>query len=294
MNLIEAYRKMFLIRTVEEEIVTRYMRDLKMRTPTHLSIGQESIPVGVLMALPEDTHVFASHRCHAAYLAHGCDLDAMIAELHGKATGCTGGKGGSMHLWSEDPFFMAHPIVGDSISLAVGSAFAAKLEGSNRATAVFFGDGASESGQLWEAMNFAALHQLRLLFVCENNGYASQTPLSQRQPNTSLATRTNGIVKSFELGGDDISGIERHSRYFRNADGPLLLEIPTSRWKEHCGPLDDWDLGYRSKDKLGPDPLEEMDGILTPQQERSIRDKVIQAFERAEAALWPEVEYALP
>ena len=146
-----AYKKMYLCRRVDEEIAQRYggygAAHNPMQTPVHLSLGQESCAVGVIMALPPSAHVYASHRCHAAYLAKGGNLDAMIAELYGKTTGCCGGRGGSMHLRDEEAGFMgAYPIVGDALSISTGSAMAAKMDAKGRVTCVIFGDAAMESG----------------------------------------------------------------------------------------------------------------------------------------------------
>ena len=250
-----ANRLLYLCRRTDEEIAVRYGgfgADYNpMQTPVHLSIGQEGAAVGVIMALPEGSHVFASHRNHAAYLAKGSDLDAMIAELYGRATGCCGGRGGSMHLVDEAVGFMGgFPIVGDAISLATGSALAAKLDGSDRTTAVFFGDAAVESGQLWESMNFAMLHGLRLLYVCENNGLATQTPISQRQPPSSIRYRVGRAVNLTHLAdGSDVAVVyTRTGELLENL--PAFLEVSVYRWKEHVGPGDDWDLGYRKRETL--------------------------------------------
>ena len=186
-DYFEAYRLMYLIRCTEETIIERYHRDQLMRCPTHLSIGQESATVGAMMALNLNDHVYSCHRSHAHYLAKGGDLNAMISELHGKATGCAGGWGGSMHLCDESVGFMgATPVVGDGISMAVGSALAFKLDGSSNVAVTYFGDSAVETGQFWEAANFSALHKLPVLFICENNGYATATPISERQPPTPI------------------------------------------------------------------------------------------------------------
>ena len=153
----QAYRLMYLIRCTEEGIIERYQELEKMRGPTHLSIGQESAAVGTMMALDPNDHIYSTHRSHAHYLAKGGDLDAMIAELHGKATGCTGGWGGSMHLVDESAGMMgAMPVVGDYVSMAIGSAIAFKLDGTDRVAVAFFGDSAVETGQFWEAANYGA------------------------------------------------------------------------------------------------------------------------------------------
>ena len=204
----KAYQLMHLIRCTEEEIAEQYQKFEKMRCPTHLSIGQESAAVGVMMALEKDDHVYSTHRSHAHYLAKGGDIDAMIAELHGKATGCTGGWGGSMHLVDESVGFMgAMPIVGDYVSLAIGSAMAFKLDGSGRMAVAFFGDSTVETGQFWEAVNFAALHRLPVMFICENNQYATATHISQRQPATPISERVRPFMWSIGVDDDNMPEI---------------------------------------------------------------------------------------
>ena len=197
MDKVEAYRRLYRIRRVEEEIARRYYpdpndkTDSPMRCPVHLSIGQEGIAVGVAMAVPPGSHAYSTHRCHAHYLAWGGSLDRMIAELYGKATGCSGGLAGSMHLHDESVGFMGtSAIVGSSISLAVGDAFSAKLNKSDRVTVAFGGDAVLETGQFWESLNFATLHSLRLIFVIEDNGLSTATPKELRQPPFSLLMGT--------------------------------------------------------------------------------------------------------
>ncbi len=164
-DISEIYRSLRLIRRTEERIAEIYPSD-KIRSPVHLSIGQESVAVGVCGVLREDDAVAGTYRGHAMYLAKGGDLDAMMAELYGKATGCSGGKGGSMHLaWMDKGVLGTSAIVGSTISVAVGYALALKREGKGRAVAVFMGDGATEEGAFYESLNFAALHKLPC-FLC--------------------------------------------------------------------------------------------------------------------------------
>ena len=166
------YRAMLRIRRVEEAIAERYAAQ-EMRCPVHLSIGQEAVAAGVCAALMQQDGVFSNHRAHAHYLAKGGDLTAMLAEIYGKAEGCCKGIGGSMHMIDLSAGFMgAVPIVGATVPLAVGAAWAARLRGEDRVIAVFFGDGTFEEGAVYESINFAVLHSLPVLFVCENNLYA--------------------------------------------------------------------------------------------------------------------------
>ena len=164
------YQQMLRIRLVEEEIAKRYSEQ-KMRCPTHLSIGQEAVAVGVSSALTVEDKVYSSHRAHAHYLAKGGSVDKLIAELYGKQTGCTGGRGGSMHLCDLDAGFMASTaIVANSIPLAVGHALHLQTQNVEAISVAYFGDGATEEGAFYESLNFAVLKSLPVLFVCEKKG----------------------------------------------------------------------------------------------------------------------------
>ena len=291
----QAYRSMYLIRRTEEEIVTRYSRDEMMRCPTHLSIGQEAAAVGVTMALESDDHIYSSHRCHAHYLAKGGDLGAMVDELHGRVTGCNGGWGGSMHLVDESAGLLgASPTVGDAASLAIGSALAFKLEGSERVAVAFFGDAAVETGQFWEAANFAALKRLPVMLVCENNLYATATHISQRQPSSPIHQRVKEFMWSTRVDDWDVEAVWRAAIECRDAR-PGFLEIGTYRYREHVGPNYDWDLGYRTEaevlDYMAGDPLHAARTKLGEKEagaiEKEIGDLVLKAFVGAATAPWP-------
>ena len=166
------YRLLRLTRRTEEEIARLYPTD-KIKSPIHLSIGQEFVSVGVISTLNDSDVVSATYRGHATYIAKGGDLAKMMAELYGKAGGCAGGKAGSMHLVDMDRNILGtSAVVATTIPLAVGYALALKREGRGRVVVSFFGDGATEEGAFAESLNFASLHDLPVLFVCENNGYA--------------------------------------------------------------------------------------------------------------------------
>ncbi|MBF0285844.1 MAG: dehydrogenase [Magnetococcales bacterium] len=254
-RLPHLYHSMLRIRRAEETIATRY-RDQKMRCPTHLCIGQEAVASGVCDHLTPQDGVFSNHRAHGHYLAKGGSLPTLIAELYGKATGCCGGRGGSMHLIDKKAGFLgATPIVGGTVPIAAGHAFAWKYLRQNRVSVIFFGDGCFEEGVLHEVMNFAALRRLPLLFVCENNGYSVYTRLCERQPDRPILGiaqahgipgtlgEGNDIQQVWELAGEAIDAI-------REGNGPRFLEFTTYRWPEHCGPNDDDHLGYRPKGEL--------------------------------------------
>lgn len=249
--LEDFYKSMSLIRSVEKRIAEIYHTD-KIKSPVHLSIGQEAPSVGVCKALlPTDT-VFGTYRSHALYIAKGGNLNAMVAELFGKLTGCGKGKAGSMHL--SDPrvnMMGTSAIVATSIPQAVGFALAEKMKGSNNVTTVFFGDGAMEEGAFHESMNFAALHQLPVIFICENNGYAICTPLDARvaKPNYCERAETYGVESHKIDNNDVIKTYETTSKIAQGIRetgcGPSFIEIETHRWYEHVGPNEDWQRGYR-------------------------------------------------
>ncbi|RJQ11516.1 MAG: thiamine pyrophosphate-dependent dehydrogenase E1 component subunit alpha [Dehalococcoidia bacterium] len=244
---------MLRIRMVEEAIASRYHHE-EMRCPVHLSIGQEAVAVGVASALDRRDAVLSTHRAHAHYLAKGGDLRAMIAEIHGRATGCSGGMGGSMHLVDMEAGFLGStPIVGGSIPVGAGVAFASKQRGDGRVTAVFFGDGTTEEGVFYETLNFAALHRLPLVFICEDNLYSVYSPREVRQPaGRDLVALGRSMGLAAERGdGNDVRLVRdlatRAVARARSGDGPTLLELSTYRWLEHCGPNYDNDIGYRSE-----------------------------------------------
>lgn len=252
MKRLELFRRLLLVRRVEERIVELYPQK-QMRCPVHLSIGQEAAAVGVCAALRPDDWALSGHRSHGHYLAKGGDLKAMLAELYGKATGCCGGKGGSMHFIDRRAGFMgATPIVGSTIAIAVGAAFGSKIRRSKRVVAIFFGDAAVEEGVFHEAANFAVLKKLPVIFVCENNQYSVYSPLSVRQPAERRIYRQAASygMKSFAGDGNDVlktlALAQKAVAHARAGKGPVFLELATYRWREHCGPAYDNALGYRA------------------------------------------------
>ena len=251
-RLIAFYRSMLRIRMVEEAIVTHYGEG-EMRCPVHLSVGQEAAAVGVCEALAPTDKIYSTHRCHAHYLAKGGDLKRMLAEIYGKAAGCIGGRGGSMHLMDlEKGVVSSVPIVSSSIPLAVGSALADKRMGSGKVTLTFFGDASVEEGVFHESANFAALHKLPVVFLCENNMYSVYTPLRERQPARPLTdlARAHGIP-AIHGNGNDVAEAYRLTteavRRARAGKGPSFVLLDTYRWREHCGPNFDNHIGYRTE-----------------------------------------------
>lgn len=298
------YQSMLRIRMVEEEIARRYAEQ-QMRCPVHLSIGQEAPAAALGLALRPDDQAVSTHRAHAHYLAKGGDLPAMIAELYGKASGCAGGRGGSMHLCDEKAGFLASTaIVANSIPLGVGVALAQKLQRSTAISCVFFGDGATEEGVFYEAANFAALRKLPVLFLCENNLYSVYSPLSKRQPTErklcALASAL-GLASRQVDGNDALAVLDAATQAVaavRRGEGPYFLECMTYRWREHCGPNFDDELGYRPAGELNAwqqrDPLPVLAERLAlssdeiARMQSTLTDEIRQAFSLAEAALFPD------
>lgn len=300
-ELARIYRSLFRIRRVEQEIARVYPTDV-IKSPVHLSIGQESVSVGLCEALRPDDAAFGTYRSHALYLAKGGDLRGMIAELYGKATGCAGGKGGSMHMIDVAAgVFGSSAVVGTTIPHAVGYAYAVKLRHESRVVASVFGDGAVDEGVFYESLNFAALKRLPVLFVCENNGYAIHTHqrLRQRLPDACARATALGIPSERIDDGDVLRIAERAGAAavaMRGSEaGPVFLECMTYRWKEHVGPGDDWNLGYRDRSEAEPwirnDQVARLATLIDPALRKSIEAaveaEIADAFAFAERSPFP-------
>ncbi len=250
---LSLYYHMLRIRMIEEKIADLY-QEQEMRCPVHLCIGQEAIAVGVCVNLLKQDYLLSNHRSHGHYLAKGGDLKQMLAEIYGKATGCSEGKGGSMHLVDLSVGILGTtPIVAGIIPIATGVAFGTQMKKEDNVTTVFFGDAATEEGVFFESISFASLKKLPILFICENNFFSVYSPLSVRQPeerdNLSLVNSLgikgdkgdgNDVVEVYELAKKAVASIRKNK-------GPYYLEFATYRWREHCGPNFDNDLGYRTE-----------------------------------------------
>jgi pyruvate dehydrogenase E1 component alpha subunit len=285
------YLAMTRIRHFEER-VAELLEQKEINCPTHLYIGQEAIAAGVCSALRRDDYVFGNHRSHGHYLAKGGDMNAMMAELFGKQTGCSNGRGGSMHLIApEVGFFGTVPIVSGTIPLAVGTALASTLRSEDRVSVTFFGDGALEEGTAQESMNLAAHRKLPVIFVCENNFYSSHLSLLERraQDNIPQTAEAHGMPGARLDGNDAIevhqAAVEAVNRA-RTGQGPSLLECRTYRWRGHVGPDWDTDGGVKRKDELGHwmkrDPIARLKEHLTQQRVASKELENISRDARAE------------
>ncbi len=285
------YGSLYKIRRVEEEIARIYPTD-KIKSPVHLSIGQEAISVGVCEALLTQDVVFGTYRGHALYLAKGGNLEKMIAELYGKATGCAGGKGGSMHLVDVNAGVMGtSAIVGTTIPQAVGYAFAQKYLNSQKLVVCFFGDGAVEEGAFHESMNFATLKKLPIIFICENNGLAIHSSQRNRQGFPSIYQLAKAYsIPSEKIEYNDIFTINKKVKKAaddirRKNSGPRFFECITYRFKEHVGPNEDFQAGYRlQKDAekwIKNDPVKKLAKLINPLTRQKIESQIEAAIKKA-------------
>lgn len=310
-QLLSMHRSMLRIRMVEEGIIDRYAEQ-EMRCPVHLSIGQEASAVGICQALRHTDRVFSTHRCHAHYLAMDGDLNAMLAEIYGKAAGCVGGRGGSMHL--SDPakgLIASVPIVASAIPLAVGTALSDQIDGNKNVSVTFFGDASVEEGVFHESANFASLRNLPVLFVCENNLYSVYTPLKDRQPPRPLTALASAHGMNYiHADGNDVVAVfnvaQQAVARARRGEGPTFLLLDTYRWREHCGPAFDNHIGYRTEAEYeswhAKCPIRASSEYLQNQQLMSQIDEatmvaelsreIDMAFEFAKTAPLPEPSWA--
>ena len=303
---------MLLIRTAEEKIVEVYAKEQQMRTPTHLSIGQEAVAAGLSVALSLDDQVFTGHRCHAAYLAKGGDYDGFFAELCGRVTGVSGGRAGSAHLTDPKAGIFSSPILAAMIPVAVGAALSFKMDGRNNIAVSIFGDAAIEEGTFAESLNLAVTKELPVLFLCENNLYSTHTALPKRQPSSPIYKRvTIPDIKAQQIDGNDAvlvyTAISQALVEMRKTHKPIFIECLTYRVREHVGPLFDWDRGYRSKDEveawMAKCPIKRLSEelisskVLTQQQYddlvASFRRKADDAYQKALQTSWPESQTLL-
>ena len=254
---ITLYKKMHMIREAERQIKAHYSED-EMKTPMHMSEGSEAAVVGVCAALGPDDKVIGTYRSHALYIAKTDETNHFFAEMYGKETGCARGKAGSMHLSAPACGHLgSSAIVGSTLPLAVGSAFADKYMNKPAVTAVFFGDGAVDEGSFWESINTASLLRVPVIFVCEDNGFAVHTPVSARHGYKSIIN----IIKEFNCNvydaSEDPTNVEAIYSIASTAINdvrencrPAFLYLKYYRYLEHVGVNQDFDAGYRSIEEL--------------------------------------------
>lgn len=243
-------RKMLRIR-IAEEIIADLVNSGKARCPCHLGIGQEAVAVGVSRHLLPTDRVFGTHRSHSHYLALEASLHGLLAEVLGKVTGCSSGRGGSMHLYAADHGFMGSvPIVGATVPLAVGAGLAAKMDGKKGVAVAYFGDGACEEGVVHESLNLASVMNIPILFVVENNLYSSHLDISLRQPSDRVSRFADAHhIRAALVDGNDVLAVSQAAgeliAHMRDGGGPAFLEAVTFRWRGHVGADENIDVGVR-------------------------------------------------
>jgi len=295
-RLLKMYSTMVRIRIFEEQAAL-LVETGEVRTPCHLYIGQEAVASGVCAALETTDTIWGGHRSHGHYLAKGGAMAPLMAEIFGRATGCSGGRGGSMHLVAPDIGILGTaPIVAATVPLAVGAALASKLRGDSAVAVAFFGDGCMEEGHVHESLNFAALNRLPVVFVCENNLYASHLGLAERRllDNLHEAGGFHGIPGAVADGNDVIAVNEAGRQAVdraRSGAGPTFLEFRTFRWRGHVGASWDMDVGVKRRDELSDwlprDPIARTRQLLTG------LGGVQTTFEEIERAARAEVDEAV-
>ncbi|MBL8048988.1 MAG: thiamine pyrophosphate-dependent dehydrogenase E1 component subunit alpha [Chthonomonas sp.] len=254
-TLSRLHRQLVRIRLFEER-AAELLRSKEIRTACHLYIGQEAVAAGICQALRNDDLVHGNHRSHGHYLAKGGDMRSLMAELLCKETGCSKGRGGSMHLFNKEIGMLGTvPMVAATIPIGVGGALAAKLQRRDYVSVAFFGDGATEEGIFFESVNFAALHQLPMIFVCENNYMSSHLPLLDRRTQEAIHAfvKMEGLAS---IRADGMNVLEMHDigleavRRARAGEGPTFIEAECYRYLGHVGPSDDLDVGIRDPEVL--------------------------------------------
>jgi TPP-dependent pyruvate/acetoin dehydrogenase alpha subunit len=286
--LEKLYRTMLKIRHCEENLVEPIINGT-IRCPVHLYSGQEAIATGICVNLSKTDYIFGNHRSHGHYLAKGGDMSAMFAEIYGMSSGCSRGRGGSMHLIDiENGIMGVAPIVAGTISLAVGAALASKIRKDNRITVSFFGDGATGEGVLYESLNFASLKKLPIIFACENNLYSTHLHISEIRANNNIADIAKPFdIPYFKVDGNNVLDVyqttEKAIELCRNS-GPVFIEFLTYRLRGHVGTDDNVQgthTDIRPKEEIEQwrkkDPIKQLFSYLT--DNKIFSEEILNQFE---------------
>ena len=298
-QLLALYRQMLMIRRTEEQLARAHQQGL-VHGACHTYVGEEAIAAGVCANLRVDDAVFSTHRGHGHALAKGVPPRELIAELLGRATGCSHGRGGSMHVFAPEVGMLGTSgIVGPSLLMAAGVGYAFRLARSDRVSVAFFGDGASNNGAFHEGLNLAAIWKLPVLFVCENNQYATEVPFVSVAGNPDIAARGAAYgMPALHLDGNDVEAVFQAARAAvaraRAGDGPTLLACTTYRTRAHSEGMRDG--GYRTREEVeewrGRDPLkrvrERVAADAVAATEREVQTLVDEALAWAIASPWPD------
>jgi TPP-dependent pyruvate/acetoin dehydrogenase alpha subunit len=308
--LKENLKSMLIIRYAEEKISEMVVNGI-IKCPCHLGIGQEAVAVGVSSFVKKSDSVFGAHRSHSHFLALNNNVFELFAETLGRVDGCSKGMGGSMHLIDKNNgFYGSVPIVGATIPIAVGAGFAHKFDKKRGMSVSYLGDGATEEGVFHESLNLAKVNNLPVLFVVENNLFASHMHILERQPNISTLRYSKAHnIDSLLVDGNDISAVHNAAKtasdFIRNGNGPFMLECVTYRWKGHVGPSDDNDVGLQRSEVLNEwkmrDPIKRLtEGMIKNELideselviiEKAVRDIINNSWEDAVKSPFPESDF---
>ena len=303
----ELYRRVYLIRRAEEAIIERYMGD-EMKTPVHLSIGQEAISAGICYSLSPEDQIVGSYRSHGIYLSRTLETDRFFAEIYGRSAGIAKGKAGSMHLSSKEHGYLgSSAVVGTYIPVGVGAALANRIRGRANWVAVFLGDGAVDEGVFYESLNIACLKRLKVIFVCEDNGlaihshardrhaYGAITDIARQYPCEVFASESTVAEEIYALVGRARTVAEESKR-------PIFLHLKCYRYLEHVGISPDFKFGYRPEAEFARwkavDPVLMQRKLLERRKpeaeiarlERAIDAQIVQSIDRAEKSPFPTPE----
>lgn len=303
---LDLYKFMIRLRRCEDALIREYRPANEMRCPMHFCVGQEAVPAAIAQLLIRDDYLFSHHRSHGYFLAKGAPMRALFAELYGRETGANGGKAGSQDISMPSHNFYSGAILAGSIAISTGAAMGFQMQRLPNVAVAGFGEGATDEGIFWEAVNFAALRNLPVVFLCENNRYATYSHQLKRQAADNLSERVATFgVPSRSLFGNDAVGVYRVVREAidraRSGGGPSFIEAYTYRWNGHVGPENDDSLDYRPADEVtfwkDNDPIAlleeqlERSGLLGTEAINEIADvadlEIGDAFAFAKSSPWP-------
>ena len=308
-EVLKLYKEMVRIRLFEERVAELLENKSIIRCPVHLYTGQEAVAVGVCAHLRKEDYVFSTHRSHGHFLAKGGDMKTLMAELYCKVTGCSKGRGGSMHLAAADIGLPgSSAIVGGTIPIAVGAALGFKMQKKDNVAVAFFGDGATNEGVFYESLNLAALMKLPVVFVCENNLYSTHMSVSRCLADTRIYKKAETAgLHGIRINGNDVIEVYQAAKKAVSAarsGKPTLIECMTYRWRGHVGPNYDLDKGLRDKGELqswmNRCPIKALEKTLTLFEQgfistmekddiyKRINQEIEEAIKFAEEAPYPE------
>lgn len=307
--LRKLYKFMLRLRKCQEAIIKEYHPANEMRCPVHFCTGQEAVPAVVSVLIMKEDYLFTHHRSHGYFLAKGSTMKRLFAEIYGRETGSNGGMAGSQEISESSLKFYSGAILAGMPGICAGAALSIQLKNEKNVAVVSFGDGATDEGVFWETISYAALKNLPVVFICENNKYATYSPQLKRQLFNNISERVNAFgVRSFPLFGNDVTAlysvINESINNARDGKGPSFIEAYTYRLNAHVGPEDDDYLNYRSKEELDfwrkncPIKLLEnkmmTEGILNENDKEKIvseiNDEIMDAFRFAKTSPFPTIK----